>query len=169
MNIAYEPAAWQTLCSVVGASAASLTGLLFVALSANRRAIMTSHIQQARAVETLGTLLSLLVLSLLVLVPGQDNRALGTELGVYGLLLLAGSVAVQRGTLRRLDAAQRRFWAGRLAVLDIGTAGFLVAGATLVARMGGGLYWLVPTVLVYFLWAATNAWVLVLHDTDERG
>ena len=166
MGAAYAPGDWQTLYAVVGGSAASLTGLLFVALSVNRKAIMSSHIQRARSVETLGTLLSLLVLSILVLVPGQSRAALSVELVGFGILLFAVGVPVQRRTLARMTGAQRRFWLGRLVVLDLDTAGFVVGGASLAARAGGGLFWLVPTVLVYFLWAATNAWVLVLHDID---
>lgn len=167
MHAAYAPADWQTFYAVVGGASASLTGLLFVALSVNRRAIMGSHIQRARAQETLSTLLSLLVLSLLVLVPGQGAGVLGTELVVLGLVLLGTGIALQRVTLRRMSGGQRRFWLGRLVILDWGTAGFVVAGLALGLSVAGGLYWLLPTVLVYVLWAATNAWVLVLHDVGD--
>lgn len=31
----------------------------------------------------------------------------------------------------------------------------------------GGFYWLVPTNLIYFLWALNNAWLLVAQVADE--
>ena len=34
------------------------------------------------------------------------------------------------------------------------------------ADIGGGLYWLVATVLIYFLWSARNAWVLVVEAAE---
>lgn len=164
VDTAYEPASWQSLYGAVAGASASLTGLLFVALSVNRRAIMGSHQQEARALETLGTLLSLLVVSIVVLVPGQDHRAVGLELALVGVLLVVAGGYAQRRTLGRLSGAQRRFWIGRLVILDAGTAAVVIGGASCAAGRLGGLFWLVPTLLIYFLWAATNAWVLLLHE-----
>lgn len=39
----------------------------------------------------------------------------------------------------------------------------VVAGATLLARAGGGLYWLVPTVLAAFIVGLVNTWVLLVE------
>lgn len=79
MEVAYRADAWQALYTTVAAAAATLTSLLFVALSLDLPAILRhpGHLVHAR--EALGGLLSVLVLSVLVLVPGQDRRALGAE------------------------------------------------------------------------------------------
>lgn len=37
-----------------------------------------------------------------------------------------------------------------------------VAGATLLARSGGGLYWLVPSIMVAILFGLINAWALLV-------
>lgn len=73
--------------SGVAGSAAALTGLLFIGLSLNLRIIVKTPEHMARARETFGGLLGLLVLSVLLLIPGQDRRVLGGE-------LLAGSLAL---------------------------------------------------------------------------
>lgn len=52
-------------------SAAALTDLLFIGLSLNLRIIIKTPEHTARARETFGGLLSLLVLSILLLIPGQ--------------------------------------------------------------------------------------------------
>jgi hypothetical protein len=39
----------------------------------------------------------------------------------------------------------------------------VLAGATLLARGGGGLYWLVPSVLAAIAFGLINAWVLLVE------
>jgi len=38
-----------------------------------------------------------------------------------------------------------------------------VTGVSLISGAGGGLYWLVATVLVYFLRSSLDAWALVVE------
>jgi hypothetical protein len=42
-------------------------------------------------------------------------------------------------------------------------AGWAIAGATLLAQAGGGLYWLVPSVLAAIIFGLVNAWVLLVE------
>jgi hypothetical protein len=41
--------------------------------------------------------------------------------------------------------------------LDLGTTTILVAGISLILGQFGGLFWLVPTILIYLLWSINNA------------
>jgi hypothetical protein len=38
-----------------------------------------------------------------------------------------------------------------------------VAGATLLAQAGGGLYWLVPSILIATFFGLINAWALLVE------
>jgi modulator of FtsH protease len=58
--------------TTAGASA-SLTGLLFVAVSINLPAIVKSKVLPLRALETLSLLMTLVLLSIFVLAPGQGR------------------------------------------------------------------------------------------------
>ena len=71
-------------------------------MTLNLRTILKTPEHTARARETLGGLLSLLVLSVLLLIPGQDRRVLGSELiaGCLALALIAVRLNLQ--TLRRI-------------------------------------------------------------------
>jgi hypothetical protein len=40
---------------------------------------------------------------------------------------------------------------------------FLVAGVSLLLRAGGGLYWLVPGIVLCLVVAVFNAWVLLIE------
>jgi uncharacterized protein YybS (DUF2232 family) len=43
-----------------------------------------------------------------------------------------------------------------------------VAAIGLIAGQLGGLFWLVPTILVYILWTLNNAWQLITQAATER-
>src|SRR5207249_7302210 len=77
---AYRSDAWQLLFASVAAASAALTGLLFVGLSMSLRRVVGTPEHLARARESFGQLLSLLVLSVILLIPGQNRLLLGTEL-----------------------------------------------------------------------------------------
>src|SRR5207247_9925608 len=79
--------AWLLLFASVAAASAALTGLLFVGLSMNLRRVVGTPEHLARARESFGQLLSLLVLSVILLIPGQNRLLLGTELIGLGAIL----------------------------------------------------------------------------------
>jgi len=169
MHAAYHAEDWQGFYAAVLAASAALEGLLFVALSVNVRAILRSPTSTARAREVLGQLLALLILAVLVLIPGQDGRVVGAELIAWGAILIAVSIRNQGRTVSRLPASQRLSWIGRDMIFNTGTLLIPIAGITVIAGRAGGLFWLVPTVLIYFLWSLLNAWILVAQSDPSLG
>ncbi len=163
MTIAYHPEAWQALFGTVAGASAALLGLLFVALSLNPRQIMPDPAHAARAREALGGLLILVLLAVIVLIPGQDRRALGVELLALGVVLVGLSIRLQSRTVRRLRRRQRLEWAVRILPFNLATLAVLAAGGSLLAGRFGGLYWLVPTLLIYLLRSVLNAWTLLVR------
>ena len=168
MQYAYQADQWQALFTTVASATAALTGLLFVALSLNLRTIIKGAALRARAREILGCTLSLLVLSLLMLIPGQNRRVLGSELIAGCLVLTLRSVWLHRQTFSGIVPGRRVRWALRLAVVHVGTVSILGAGISLIVGQWGGVYWLVLTVLIYTLWSLNNAWLLVVRASEEE-
>ena len=80
MNAGYEPGMWTTMYGAVAGSAAAMAALLFVALTGNLPRTLPDASHVARPREALGGLLSLLVLAMLILIPGQPRAALGSGL-----------------------------------------------------------------------------------------
>jgi hypothetical protein len=171
MNAAYEPGLWTTMCGAVAGSAATLAGLLFVALTVNLPRILPDASHVARAREALAGLLSLLVLAIFILIPGQPHAVLGGELLCLAAAVAALSVRLQGQTIRRLQPGKRARWTIRMLPVNLGTAAIVVSGVSLITGSGGGLYWLAATVLIYFLRSALNAWILVVEaaETSHRG
>ena len=53
--------------------------------------------------------------------------------------------------------------AGQVTVGALGTVPFVVAGLSLIAESGGGLYWVLAGTIGAILGGVTNAWVLLVE------
>src|SRR5713226_3092313 len=92
MSAGYDPQSWQAFYSLIGSAAATLTGLLAVALSIKPERIMGTPTHAARSREALAGFLVLIVTSILMLIPGQNPAELGIELFSVGFIVLVGAV-----------------------------------------------------------------------------
>jgi hypothetical protein len=168
--MAYDTSAWQNFFVMTGGAAAALTGLLFVAMSLHAKTIMSNHFYRNRAIGTLTSLTSQLVLSGAALLPGQPLWLLGTEVEVTALFfvaLLVGQI-LTRGQQAPPIAAT---WTHRLMETVGGTVWlvlFNVAGFSLLLRVGGGLYLLAVVMFFMFAWNIYIAWILIT-EVSERG
>jgi hypothetical protein len=145
-----------------GASAA-LAGLLFVAMSINLDRILQGVGLPGRAGEAMVLLVTVLVVSMLGLVPGQAPTMLGVELLGTGLvawlILTTIHVRAVRGRVGPYPAAL----AGRIVMAQMAVLPLLAAGVSLLVRAGGGLYWLAPGVVLCLVVAVLGAWVLLIE------
>jgi hypothetical protein len=81
---AYDIAGWAGFLAVVAGVAATLTGLIFVAVSINLARILEFPGLPERAAETIVQLLGAMIIALIGLVPGQSALVLGVELAGAG-------------------------------------------------------------------------------------
>ena len=143
-------------------AAAALTGLIFVAVSINLERVLKFPALPPRAVETLSILVGLLVLSVFVLIPGQGPAALGAEMLALGAALATG-LLLKRLRLPR-PAGQPLTWTVTpVAVILAATLPMAAAGISVLVHGGGGLYWLVPELILGFAGAVLNAWILLVE------
>jgi modulator of FtsH protease len=158
----YQPADWHDLFVASAGAAAALTGLIFVAVSINLAEVLADRRLVIRAAETLSLLLGLLLLAVFVLVPGQDRAVLGSEVGVLGLVM---ALVLLASRLRLpSEAGEPLTWSlVPLTVILGGTAPMIVAGISVLAGAGGGLYWLLPELILGFTGAILNAWILLVE------
>lgn len=154
--------AWHDLFVRVGGAAAALVGLLFVAVSINLEQVLELKAVPSLAARSLAVLLAQLVLSVLVLTPGQPVRLLCLEITALGIVLLPGVIVSAFRTHLGRDA--RWQWSVPTILLAlISSAPTVVTGLSLVAEAGGGLYWAIVEVLTGFSVATYNAWVLLVE------
>jgi hypothetical protein len=155
-------AGWETLLAAELGAAATLLGLVFVGVSINLTRIMASGLLVERALEAVVLLLAVLTATAVALVPGQGPAVLGAALLVIGLAAWAALVGFQLRA-RRLTPPLRAAFALRVLMGQAATLPFVVAGAGLLLGAGGGLYWLVPGLLVAVGWAVLDSWVLLVE------
>jgi modulator of FtsH protease len=163
VSTAYDAASWTDFGVSVTGAAAALAGLLFIAISINLRQILDSDGLPSRAAQTLILFGTPLVTAVLVVVPGQARLALGLELIGLGVVVGAGQLYLDLASAHTEEDTMWRRLAGRVfpALLNCGC--LAVAGATYIAQAGGGLYWLVPSVLVALVFGLLNVWVLLVE------
>jgi modulator of FtsH protease len=159
---AYTSGPWHDFFVAATGAAAVLFGLLFVSLSVNLSQILQYPWLPGRAAETIAVLFEAMLVPLLCLIP-QSRPALGTELVVVGVLGLAFALAMQlrsreQGVQRGLARFLVRVFGALAATLLV-----VVSGASLLAQSGGGLYWLVPALVLLLLLGVANAWVLLVE------
>jgi modulator of FtsH protease len=145
-------------------AAAALAGLLFVSVSVNQARILELGRMADRGLEALAMLFLVLTVASLALVPRQPPRVLGAEIATLALALLAGLVPLQRGYLRHLDQVHRsrsthlvRF--NQLAIALVALGGLLLAWRSDMA----GPYAVAAGILLIFIGAGANAWVLLIE------
>jgi modulator of FtsH protease len=154
---------WGELFLAEAGASAALAGLLFVAISINLTKILEVRGLVGRAGEAIVLLVAVLIVSTLMLVPDQPRVALGTELLVTGLLAWSILVVIHARAVRGGIGPSRPVLFARVAMAQLAVLPFLVAGVSLLLRAGGGLYWLVPGVVMCLVVAVLNAWVLLIE------
>ncbi len=163
MSPAYSAASWSEFAFGIIGAAATLVGLLFVAVSINLQRILQFKGLPARAGQTLIFLATPLFAALFVLVPDQSDSALAAEILAVAFVTGAAHlrICVQSG---RSDHEPLGLWLANRAIPAAAIAlCLLLTGITLLTRSGGGLYWMVPGVVIAIVVGITNAWVLLVE------
>jgi hypothetical protein len=160
---AYSTAAWTDLFLAEAGASAALSGLLFVAISINIDRILAIRRLAGRAAQTIVLLVVVLLVSSLALVPGQSRQAIGGELLGVGVAAWAVLTTLELRTLRDRGQQPRSALILSVGSTQIAAILFVVAPVSLLARAGGGLYWLVPAVLLALVDAMLGAWVLLVE------
>ena len=161
---AYRPDQWHDFFVMVGGGAVVLTGLVFVALSLNVNVVTQDATHRYRAIDTLSGMVGVFVICALVLMGGQDHRAVGIE----WLVVAAISIAIYlHGYVRAVRLGGSMAWlrAGRVVVIAVLYLTQLVGAALLVADHIAGLYVAAVAMVAALTFMISSAWLLVVGVT----
>ena len=160
----YRPDQWHDFFVMVGGSAAVLTGLVFVALSLNVNVVTQDATHRYRAIDTLSGMAGVFVICALVLMGGQDHRAVGIE----WLVMAAISTAVYlNGHVQAVRLGGSMAWlrASRTVIIALLYLTQLVGAALLVADHVAGLYLAAVAMVAALAFMISGAWLLVVGAT----
>jgi hypothetical protein len=156
---AYQIANWTVFLSVAAGVAATLTGLIFVAVSINLSRILEFPPLADRAAESILQMFGALIVSLCALIPGQSRLVLGIELAILGVILWT----LQTLLMYRSYSLDHPRPLSSIALAQLAMLPFVVSGIALAIDSFGGLYWLAPGVILSVTAGVTNAWVLLVE------
>jgi len=156
-------AGWSTYLSVQAGVAATLTGLVFVAVSINLSRILSTVGLTGRAAESLLQLFGVVIISTTALVPKQSPAALGTEILFFDLLLWLIQTISQIRYLANREGHPRLWAVSRIIQTQSANVPLCVAGILLLLGWPAGLYWLAAGFAFSLISGVVGAWVLLVE------
>lgn len=155
---------WATFATVIGAAAASLTGLLFVAVSIRVDVIARSPELRNRAAQTLLLFATALFVSIALAIPDQDHGALGAEVIALGVIAGAGMIALDRRARAAADEGGPQSIGHVLDVVlpnGLTSVLLLISGILIAAGLHAGLDVLVLPIVAALAGGVASAWLLL--------
>jgi len=162
--MAYQPSLWHDYFLMVGGGAAALTGLVFVAMTLHLEEITTNPVHRHRARTILAGLTAVFIRCGLVLMGGQDARAVGVELIAVLLVVEAILYTSIRQAARSADTQVLLRAVGSFACLVLEQAG----AAILFFGSSWGLYVVGFGMMSSFVFMVTGAWLLLVGVGTEE-
>lgn len=159
---AYDVSLWSNLFVATAGASAALAGLLFVAVSINIDRILRFPGLPERALETVLLLVAVLLVSVVGLIPGQDQVPFGLELLAIAFAVGGKILSLPTNPSDPKGESRSRLWF-RWAIRIAATAPLALGGASVFIGSGGGLYWIVAGILFALAGAIANAWVLLVE------
>jgi len=161
--LGYKVSGWENFGVAVAGVGGALVGLLFVAVSVRSTVVSGSRSLSSRAAQTLVLFMTSVVVALILVAP-QPHTALGLELVGWAVLSGALMLVLDRRAGHGSSSRAARF-VERFSPNTITSVLPAITGATFLAKHGGGLYWLLPTIAASLFGGVINAWFFLISGT----
>jgi hypothetical protein len=154
---------WHDLFVASAGAAAALMGLLFVGLSINLSKILAFPVLANRALIASMLLLSILIQTLLLLVPHETSRVAGICVLIIVLLTWPSVSFLDLVIFKKLESKYKNLHVGKILFDQVALLPYFIGGIIMLNGSVSGCYWLVGSIIVSFLKASLDAWVLLVE------
>jgi modulator of FtsH protease len=156
-------AEWQTLFSVEAGCAATLTGLVFVAVSINIAKILAAPGLPGRAAESIAQFLQVFFVCMAGMIPRQPAGALAVEIICVALLCWTLQLISQINYARSRSVYPQWWLVTRVVQTQLGCLPLFVGAICILSGASASLYWLALGFFFSFLAGVVNAWILLIE------
>ena len=154
---------WQVLFAVQAGAAATLTGLVFVAVSINLTRILAMPGLTGRAGDSILQFLQVFFICTVMLVPRQTWHALASEVLFVALFCWIAQVVAHVRYSKARSGHPLIWLTTRIVQTQLASIPFFIAGTYLLFGSPFGFYWLVPGFMLSFGAGVASAWVLLIE------
>jgi hypothetical protein len=160
----FKPGQWTDFFLLVGTGAVTLTGLVFVAMSLNLKAIAVDATHRYRAINTLTGLALVFMRCALVLMGAQSHQSIGAELFIVSAI--SGGVFINGyiNAMKMSDGLRL----SRIVGGSLIHSTELVGAALLFFGFLPGLYIAAIAIVTNTVYMITAAWLLVVGAFDQK-
>jgi hypothetical protein len=144
-------------------AAATLTGLVFVAVSMNAEKVMTFPGLTARVGEAVLQFLQVFFVASVILAPDLPGRTRPIEVLAIGLVSWTAQVIGQFRYLKVRKGHPWSWFTWRAGLAQLATIPFIIAGVLLLAGNRSALEWLMPGFLFSFVAGLLSSWILLVE------
>lgn len=158
---------WDNFFLLVGGGAATLAGLIFVAMSINPEIIIRNPTHKNRAINMLSGFSAVFMACSFELIEDQYLGALGVEWlilwGIATAIFVRGYVVAIRSGVSSIGLNVPRLAGGTLCYV-----GEVVAAIFLILGYGAGLYIAAIAMIVLFAFLISGAWLLIIGIYENQ-
>lgn len=155
--------AWHDFFVASAGAAAALMGLLFVGLSINLSKILSFPVLANRALLASMLLLSILIQALLSLVPHETPHIAGLLVLIIFSVIWLGSSYLDLRIYKELERTYKGLHLFKIVFDQLALLPYLIGGLIMLNGSLSGYNWLVGAIIVSFLKASLDAWVLLVE------
>ena len=154
---------WSNYFSTIASAGATLTGLLFVAVSINLSRILQTPGLTGRVAESLVQLFGVVAIATTYLIPGLRMQMLGLIVLLMALLAWAFQVYMQVKYLTARTGNPRHWILTRIIQTQAACVPLFVSGVLLLSGSSVALYWSAAGFALSLAAGIANAWVLLIE------
>jgi hypothetical protein len=154
---------WSNFFVAMASAAAALAGLIFVGVSINLAKILSTPSLPDRALESLILLLNILIISALALIPQQTPVITGIEFLCIGVMVWLIVLFLDLRIWRNTNPGYKRHSRQNIVFSQLAILPYILSGIMIMCQGYSGIYWLVPGIILSFIKAIVDAWVLLVE------
>ena len=144
-------------------SAATLTGLIFIGVSINLSKVLTMPALPDRALESLILLLNILIISAQALIPHRSTGIISIEFIMISSIVWGCMLFLDLRIWRRAEPRLQKHSLQNMVFSQLAILPYLVSGVLMLNHVDSAVYWLVPGIMISFIKAIIDAWVLLVE------